>query len=214
MTRYHAAIFDLDGLLLDTERMALQASHEALNGLGFTAETGFFESFVGKDDQTVAQLVAARFGPSFGQEAFNTRWSAHFAALLEAGIPLRPFVIDMLDAVADLGLPCAIATSSRLASAERKLAITGLRPRFAALVSCDCVARPKPAPDPYLLAARRLGVDPTACIAFEDSDTGAAAAMAAGMTVVQVPDMVPSAGRNAHHLAPDLLTGGRMAGLF
>lgn len=214
MTRYAAAIFDLDGLLLDTERLAIEAGHDTLAALGLARCDGVFERLVGRDGRTAARIMAEAFGPAFRHDEFNAAWGRRFAALLDRGVPLRPFVTETLDTVAGLGLPRAVATSSRRASAERKLAASGLGPRFAAVVSFDCVQSPKPAPDPYLLAARRLGVDPAACIAFEDSDTGAAAAMAAGMTVVQVPDVVPSAGANAHHLAPDLLTGARMAGLF
>ena len=112
------------------------------------------------------------------------------------------------------GLPCAVATSSRRASALRKLDLTGLAPHFATVVTFDCIASPKPAPDPYLEAARRLGIAPGRCIAFEDSDPGAAAAHAAGMTVVQVPDMAETTGPHAHHLAASLIEGARMAGLI
>ncbi len=81
------------------------------------------------------------------------------------------------------------------------------------MVTVDDVARAKPAPDPFLLAARLLGVDPQRCLAFEDSEPGAEAAFAAGMTVVQVPDIVPASGRFAHLVAPDLMAGARAIGL-
>ncbi|MBA4349649.1 MAG: HAD family phosphatase, partial [Rhodobacter sp.] len=76
------------------------------------------------------------------------------------------------------------------------------------------VSEPKPAPEPYLLAAARLGVDPTRCLVFEDSDVGAEAAHRAGCTVVQVPDVAPTEGRFARHLAADLLAGARAAGII
>ena len=92
--------------------------------------------------------------------------------------------------------------------------MTGLGPHFAHVVTFDDVAAPKPHPEPYLLAARLLGVDPARCLAFEDSETGARSAHAAGMTVVQIPDIVPATGDYAHHIAPDLLTAARRLGLI
>ena len=214
MTTFDAAIFDLDGLLIDTERLAIGAGQEVLAALGLPPPSGLFESLVGKDDATSARLVAAHFGPAFPLVEFGTRWNALFAEKLAGGIPLRPGAIELLDALHAIDLPRAVATSSRRESAHRKLALTGLSQRFATVVTVDCITNPKPAPDPYLQAAHRLGVSPARCIAFEDSDTGAAAAHAAGMIVVQVPDMLATDGRHAHHLAPDLMTGARMAGLI
>ncbi len=99
-------------------------------------------------------------------------------------------------------------------SARRKLGEAGIAHHFHHdhVVGFDAVARPKPSPDVFLAAAQRLGVDPKDCVAFEDSDPGVAAALAAGMTVVQVPDMRPAATREAHHLAETLLAGARAAG--
>jgi HAD superfamily hydrolase (TIGR01509 family) len=113
-----------------------------------------------------------------------------------------------------LDLPLAIVTSSRRASAAQKLALAGIAGHFTRVVVLEDVTTPKPAPEAYLLAAARLGVAPDRCLAFEDSEPGAEAAYRAGCTVVQVPDILPSQGRWAHHLAPDLLTGARLAGLI
>lgn len=214
MRPYDAAIFDLDGLLIDTERLAIAAGYEALDQMGQPHVAGLFESLVGKDDATGARLVAARYGDAFPFDDFSQRWSLLFQTRLDDGIPLRPGADTLLGQLARQGLPCAVATSSRRASALRKLDLTGLAPHFATVVTFDCIASPKPAPDPYLEAARRLGIAPGRCIAFEDSDPGAAAAHAAGMTVVQVPDMAETTGPHAHHLAASLIEGARMAGLI
>lgn len=111
------------------------------------------------------------------------------------------------------GLPCAVATNSATATALGKLESAGIARHFAHVVGYDAVARPKPAPDVFAEAARRLGAAPGRCIAFEDSDTGVAAALAAGMHVVQVPDLQASGRAGAHHLAPSLVDGARRAGL-
>lgn len=80
-------------------------------------------------------------------------------------------------------------------------------------MSFESVTDPKPAPEPYLVAAKGLGINANYCLAFEDTDVGARSALEAGMTVVQVPDLMPSDGRFAHFLAPDLIVGARRAGL-
>jgi len=214
MPRFDACIFDLDGLLLDTERLAIAAAHETLTSLGLHRIEGLFESLVGRDEVTGARVIAQAYGNDFPSDDFGRAWSARFAARLDRGIPLRPGAADLLGCLAEKAVPCAIATSSQRQSAHRKLAQAGLAHHFRAVVTYDCVKRPKPAPEPYLLAAERLGFAPARCIAFEDSDPGAEAAARAGMVVVQVPDMLATDGPHADHLAPDLLTGARMAGLI
>jgi HAD superfamily hydrolase (TIGR01509 family) len=143
--------------------------------------------------------------------AFGLASRAAVDRLLARGLPLKPGVPDLLAA---FGQPRAIATSSTRRQADRKLAQSGLAAQFAHVIVFEDVTRPKPAPDPFLLAAARLGVAPARCVAFEDSETGAMSARAAGMTVVQVPDMQPGTGRFADLVAPDLLTGARGIGLI
>ena len=206
---YRAVIFDLDGTLLDTEAITMAAGIEAFASMGIDVDPAFLHGLVGKDDKTGGAIIRAAF-PDLDPLRFDRAWVAGSRRRMAAGIPLKPFARELLDLIA---LPRAIATSSGRESAARKLAVSRL-PAFAHVVTFDDVDRPKPAPDPYLLAARLLGVDPASCLAFEDSDTGAASARAAGMTVVQVPDLVPTDGRHAHHLAPDLLSGARAAGLI
>lgn len=206
---YQAVIFDLDGTLLDTEAITHAAGIEAFASLGVEVDPAFLHSLIGKDDATGAAIIRAAY-PDLDPLIFDRAWVAGARRRMADGIALKPFALDLLDLIKQ---PRAIATSSGRESAARKLSVSRL-PAFAHVVTFDDVARPKPAPDPYLLAARLLGVDPAACIAFEDSDVGAASARAAGMTVVQVPDLVPTDGRHAHHLAPDLLAGARAAGLI
>jgi HAD superfamily hydrolase (TIGR01509 family) len=125
-------------------------------------------------------------------------------------------VAEFLDHLSTRGLPRAVATNSHTVNARRKLGEAGIAHHFdpGHVVGFDLVPAPKPAPDVFVDAARRLGVDPRRCLAFEDSDTGVVAALAAGMTVVQVPDMRPAGTRDAHHLAETLLDGARAAGIL
>jgi HAD superfamily hydrolase (TIGR01509 family) len=207
---FDAVIFDLDGTLIDSEAVTQAAGMEAFAALGVTVEPGFLHGLIGIDDQTGAGLIRARF-PDLDTEAFARAWTAGTRRRYAAGVPLKPGTEELL---AGIALPKALATSSTRRQADHKLGATGLGVHFARVITFDDVTSPKPHPEPYLLAARLLGVDPARCLAFEDSETGARSAHAAGMTVVQVPDIVPATGAFAHFVAPDLLTGARRFGII
>lgn len=210
---FEAVIFDLDGTLLDSESQTRTAGERAFASLGIDVPKGFFERLVGVDYHSGMALIH-RVWPDLDAAALETAWAVEARELQTADIPLKFGVEAILDHVDLLGLPKAIATSSFAQSARRKLQRTGLMARFETVISVDCVSRPKPAPDPFLLAATRLGANPHRCLAFEDSETGSQSAHAAGMTVVLVPDIAPVTGTYAHHQASDLLQGARMAGLL
>jgi HAD superfamily hydrolase (TIGR01509 family) len=144
-------------------------------------------------------------------DGVNQHWRKGFNDGVDAGLELKPGARDLLPA---LKHPLAIVTSTGRKGAHHKLGIAGIAGAFTHVVTLDDVRAPKPDPEPYLLAATLFGISPSRCLVFEDSETGAEAAHRAGCVVVQVPDIVPSEGRWAHHLAPDLLTGARMAGLL
>jgi HAD superfamily hydrolase (TIGR01509 family) len=207
---YDALLFDLDGTLIDTESIAIETALAAFAAHGHPVSRSFLEGLVGKDDPTSEALIRAAY-PDIDLIAVNRMHRTAFAERVELGLPLKPGAAELLSATT---LPSAIVTSSRRAGAHRKLAIAGIATTFAHVVALEDVKAPKPAPDPYLLAARLFGFSPARCLVFEDSETGAEAAHRAGCVVVQVPDIVPSSGRWAHHLAPDLMSGARMAGLI
>jgi HAD superfamily hydrolase (TIGR01509 family) len=207
---FDAVIFDLDGTLVDTERLIHAAGIEAFAEQGVAVDPAFLHGLIGKDDVTGMSLISAAY-PHLDMATFDLASRAAVDRLLALGLPLKPGALDLLAA---LGQPRAIATSSTRRQADRKLAKSGLAGHFAHVIVFEDVARPKPAPDPYLLAAARLGVRPGRCVAFEDSETGAASARAAGMTVVQIPDMLPASGVHADLVAPDLLSGARGIGLI
>lgn len=207
---FDAVLFDLDGTLIDTERLAINATIAAFGAMGFAVDLAFLHSLVGKDLPTGDRLIVARY-PTLDLAEMNRRVAATMDSDVLSGMPLKSGVRDLL---AQIRQPKAVVTSSSRVRAIEKIAQAGLTAEFGHLITLDDVTRAKPAPEPYLLAAERLGVAPARCLVFEDSEVGAQAAQAAGMRVVQVPDMVPSLGRFAHHLADDLLSGARAAGLI
>ncbi len=207
---FDALLFDLDGTLVDTESLALVAGLAAFAELGHPVDAEFMHRLVGVDLPTAGRIIAAAL-PELDQSRLHPIWQTGFvAAIDESGLALKPGAAELLA----LRLkPMAIVTSSARREAHLKLKKAGIDHHFDVVITVDDVAAPKPAPDPYLLAARRLGVPPGRCLVFEDSETGAEAAHRAGCVVVQVPDVVPSQGRWAHHLCEDLIAGARAAGL-
>ena len=157
-------------------------------------------------------LLEAEFAELLGAKYALAVSSCSAALFLTMkALDLKPGARDLLDS---LTVPAVLVTSSGRIGALRKLELTGILPAFAEIITLDEVTRPKPDPEPYLIAADRLGLAPARCLVFEDSETGAEAGHRAGCTVVQVKDVVQPTGRWAHHLADDLLSGARLAGLM
>lgn len=207
---YDAIFFDLDGTLVDTETIAAATGILAFAAHGHAVDEAFMHSLIGKDEPTAARIIRAAL-PGADLESVSSHWRAGFDAGVAQGLPLKRGAADLL---ATPDLPRVLVTSTGREGAHRKLAIAGIAEAFAHVVTLNDVTAAKPAPDPYLLAASLLGVVPARCLVFEDSETGAESAHRAGCVVVQVPDIAPTVGRWAHHLAPDLLAGARMAGLI
>ncbi|MBU4432822.1 MAG: HAD family phosphatase [Alphaproteobacteria bacterium] len=188
--RVEAVVFDMDGLLLDTEIVYRAAMIEAgaRFGVAFTGE--IYAAMVGKTNPESAVLLRDLYGETFPVQAYFERVWTDVEDLLEAETRLKGGVIEILDYLDDIGMPRAIATSNGIASVEKYLGRFGLLPRFHAVVANADVTRHKPHPDPYLEAARRISIDPTLCLALEDSHPGVRAAHAAGMMTVMVPDIL------------------------
>jgi HAD superfamily hydrolase (TIGR01509 family) len=214
MPPFDAAIFDLDGTLIDTEALANETGVAALRALGHDVGLDFFATLAGMHDAERARRISDHVGARLDPDAFNAEWDRRCLARFAEGIPLKPGATDLLDRLCAMGMPLALATSSRRKPAQDKLRLADLARHFRAVITFDDVIAPKPDPDPYLRAAAALGADPARCIAFEDSETGARAAFAAGCRVVQVPDLHPASGRHAHHVAPTLIAGAVAAGLI
>jgi len=181
----------MDGLLLDTEQLSARAWQEAALAHGAQFDRALVLRLVGHNFADCSALVRAHYAHPYPVDAVLGSWHAAYDAIVERdGIALKAGVHEVLDWLDHAQLPRAVATSTRRARAESKLAQAGLLARFDALVGGDEVARGKPAPDLPLEAARRLDVEPEGCVVLEDSHPGVRAALAAGMSVFMVPDLV------------------------
>jgi len=179
-----AVIFDFDGLIVDTEMPEFLAWQSVYARRGLVFPLASWLQNVGRNDGPFDPLGPFRGGDA---DAVRAEWRAEHASLEPAFLVPLPGVVPLLDAVRGLGWRTAIASSSRHERVAGLVARLGLTARFDAIAAGDEVASAKPAPDVYLLAARRLDVPPDACTALEDSETGARAAKAAGMLCIAVP---------------------------
>ena len=186
-----AVVFDMDGLLLDTETLYRQAHQFASAALGYPMSDALHGTLIGVPRDQAEIRLAEAFGPAFDLRSYDARFQTEFARLCEGGIPLRPGVHALLDALDRHRLPHAVATSTGRALATRHLQEAGILHRFAAVVTRDDVTYGKPHPETFLTAASRLQIQPGACLALEDSHNGVRAASAAGMMTVMVPNLLP-----------------------
>ncbi len=186
-----AVLFDMDGLLIDTEAVYIDALQDAARDLEVEMSLEFCHSMIGISGRECDVMIQNFYGSTFRIENFRERFSGHAKRRLDAHLPVKTGVVEMLDFLTGRGLKLAVATGSGRVTADRHLARAGLIDRFAAVATRDDVVNAKPAPDVYLEAARRLGVAPERCIAFEDSNVGLTAAHAAGTMAFMVPDILP-----------------------
>jgi beta-phosphoglucomutase-like phosphatase (HAD superfamily) len=181
-----ALIFDLDGLLVDSEPVWFEVEGAFLAALGHPWTPADAEACMGQGTPNTLRLWRERFGVEVDLERDTERILDGVIARAPS-IPLKPGARELLDWAARRRLPMAVASSSRHRLIEAVLGAKGLRAYFHTVVSGQDVARGKPAPDIFLLAASRLGVPPSECVVLEDAVAGATGAVAAGARVVVVP---------------------------
>ncbi|MBN1439261.1 MAG: HAD family phosphatase [Anaerolineales bacterium] len=203
-----AAVLDMDGLILDTEPMSQAGWVRTFRERGIPFDDRQFHALVGLSAANARRKMLGWYGPEFPfEEIYSRKLECVDEIIAAQGIPLKPGLAEFLSAVDALGLRKAVATSTARERAIYKLGIAGMSEAFPVVAGGDEVAHGKPAPDLFLLAAKRLGIPPGECLAFEDSDPGALAARAAGMRVVIIPDQKrpsPEASAAAWRVLPDL----------
>ncbi len=201
-----AVIFDNDGLLLDTESVWTRAEQDlfARREIEFTAEHK--RELVGTSAEVAGKTLERRLEEPGRAGDLIEELNALVVAELEHGVEAMVGARKLLHKLKARGIPIGLVSNSPLVFVRRSLEIAGFQDRFDVVLSAHEVSAPKPSPEPYLEACRRLGVEPGPdVVALEDSPTGVAAARAAGLTVIGVPSLEGIALGEAHHLAESLL---------
>lgn len=181
---FEAVIFDMDGVLVDSEPAHREASRQLVAPQVLSDEE--YARFIGSTGEVFRAFLRERYALTASDADLSRQYDALVMAELEVrGLPALDGAQELIEALRVGGARLALASASEPQWVERTLARAGLHGRFEVIVAGDAVVRGKPAPDIYLHAAERLGVPPTACLAVEDSVYGVASAHAAGMAVVQ-----------------------------
>ena len=185
-----AVVFDMDGLLLDSEIIYCEALAATAAEMGAELPDQVIQRMIGHTWPGSAEVLRGHFGDGFDTDALRTRSVELFYEVADAGIALKTGVIEILDHLDARGLPRGVVTSSRRKEAEHHLGHHGLLARFDFVLANGEYPAPKPDPAPYRTAAERLGLDPADVLALEDSHNGVRAAAGAGMMTIMVPDLL------------------------
>ena len=189
---FEGVVFDVDGVLFNTERLMHQIWHEVGAEMGWPQPGRDYLEFVGNGRSVIFEKMLTFYGPDFPKEEFLTTCSQTLQDRVEQfGVPLKPGVREILDFLKQQNIPIAIATSTAMRRTGKRMELTGLAPYFSAMITGDQVTHGKPDPEIYLLACKALGTDPSRTLAVEDSRNGILSATAAGMPTVMIPDMIP-----------------------
>lgn len=205
---FDAAIFDMDGLLLDTERVCMRVFKQACAAQNVPFLEEVYLSIIGCNSAGIEQIIREGYGAELDYPALHNEWKKRYnAVVLHQAIPVKEGVVALLDWFKRHDIALAVATSTSKDVALVKLRLAKLDHYFANITTGCEVKQGKPDPEIYLLAAKRLGIEPSRCLAFEDSNNGAKAAVAANTMTYQVPDLVePTAEVMAlgHQVLPSL----------
>ena len=188
----NAVIFDMDGVIFDSERLVLECWEKT--GARYHLE-GMREAFlpcIGTNDVRTREIVLERYGADFPYDEFRRESSLLYHGIVDqGGLPVKLGVRELLSYLTENDVPIAVASSTRLEVVTQELKQAGLFESFHVVMGGDQLKRSKPEPDIYLMTCKKLNIDPACAYAIEDSYNGIRSAFAAGMKPIMVPDMLP-----------------------
>lgn len=186
-----AVIFDMDGLMFDSERLVCENWTYLLKERGMEFSLDFFKTLLGLRIEDSEKRFKEKYGEDFDYQGFRAIARKRYFELVSAeGVPIKQGLIELLEYLRKSKIKTAVATSTSEVSASRSLEIAGVTKYFDAFIFGDNVTNGKPHPEIYLTAAEKLGVKPQECVALEDSFNGIRSAYNAGMTAIMIPDML------------------------
>jgi len=188
LKKVSAVVFDMDGLLLDSERVVLEDFIDSCREFGYEPDVEVYYRCIGGNKDRTKEIMLAGYGPDFPYQAVVDSW---YNKSGNKPMPLKRGVRELLAYLDRRALRKVVVTSTQRYWANKMLAEAGILPRFDFLVCGDDITRSKPEPDIYLKACEKLNLPPAACLALEDSDNGVLSAFRAGLQVIQIPDLLP-----------------------
>lgn len=197
LSHLRAVVFDMDGLMVDTESIYQLAWREAAASFGYHLDEATLRATTGRRLEDCYKILRSAVDDAFPMPAFLELWPRLWHDHVSThGVPQQPGLIALLDLLDEQQIPKAVATSTEYPEAVFTLEKAGIADRFSLIISGDQIKNGKPAPDIFLRAADQLGVAPHHCLALEDSEAGVLAATSAGMVTIMVPEI--------EHISPEV----------
>lgn len=185
----NGAVFDMDGLMFDSERLVYETWQMMMDELGFEYNLEIFKNTIGLRTDMAESYYNSLYGERFCYQPLKQRSREIFLKRVsEEGVPIKKGLVELLEFLKSNNLKIAVATSTSAPTAHKIIRMAGVYDYFDAFVCGDDVRNGKPHPEVFLTAAERLSLPPTECVAFEDSINGIKSAHSAEMTTVMVPD--------------------------
>lgn len=197
MNKIELVIFDMDGLMFDTERIAIRSCLKEGKACGYPVTEEMILETIGLNEADTCLVYKKHFGDEFPYEDFcKARTEESRRYMVENGVPLKEGLLELLDYLDEKGLKKAVATSSSRDVAEGLLKSAGVLDRFDTVICGDEITKGKPEPEIFLKACEKLGIEPVKALVLEDSEMGLLAAHAAGIKCIVVPDVKPPSQEN------------------